>query len=122
MRPIGGRCDEDGRPWEIIVVDDGSRDGTWGALEAIRDDEPRLRAVRFKRNFGQHPAMHAGIVRSRGDVIVTMDADLQHSAADIVRLVHAVDAGSDTSDPNTTAAATKARCESEATTGNMTNS
>jgi undecaprenyl-phosphate 4-deoxy-4-formamido-L-arabinose transferase len=85
----------DGRPWEIIFVDDGSADGTWKALEEIHRDDPNVRAVRFKRNFGQHPAMHAGIVRARGDVVVTMDADLQNEPADIVRLVDAVDGGAE---------------------------
>ena len=84
-----------GRPWELIVIDDGSRDGTWKALEEIHAEDPRVRAVRFKRNSGQHPAMHAGIVRSRGEIVVTMDADLQNSPADIVHLVDAVAAGSD---------------------------
>jgi undecaprenyl-phosphate 4-deoxy-4-formamido-L-arabinose transferase len=87
--------ERDGRPWEILFVDDGSRDGTWAVLEEIHREDPNVRAVRFKRNFGQHPAMHAGIVRARGDVVVTMDADLQNSPADILRLVEAVDAGHD---------------------------
>jgi undecaprenyl-phosphate 4-deoxy-4-formamido-L-arabinose transferase len=51
--------------------------------------------VRFKRNFGQHPAMHAGLARARGDVVVTMDGDLQNSPEDIPRLVEAVEAGND---------------------------
>jgi undecaprenyl-phosphate 4-deoxy-4-formamido-L-arabinose transferase len=85
----------DGRPYEIIFVDDGSTDGTWAAIESIHRDDPSVRAIRFKRNFGQHPAMHAGIVRSRGDVVVTMDADLQNSPGDILRLVRAVDEGKD---------------------------
>jgi undecaprenyl-phosphate 4-deoxy-4-formamido-L-arabinose transferase len=85
----------DGRPFEILFVDDGSTDGTWAELEAIYRDDPNVRAIRFKRNFGQHPAMHAGIVRSRGDVVVTMDADLQNSPADLLKLVEAVDAGHD---------------------------
>jgi undecaprenyl-phosphate 4-deoxy-4-formamido-L-arabinose transferase len=51
--------------------------------------------VRFKRNFGQHPAMHAGLARARGDVVVTMDGDLQNAPEDIPRLVAAVEAGSD---------------------------
>ena len=84
-----------GEPYEIIVIDDGSTDGTWAELAEIHRADPNVRAVRFKRNFGQHPAMHAGIVRARGDVVVTMDADLQNNPHDIVRLVQAVDGGSD---------------------------
>ena len=55
----------------------------------------RVRAVRFRRNFGQHPAMHAGLVRARGDVVVTMDGDLQNAPEDIPKLVAAVEAGAD---------------------------
>jgi undecaprenyl-phosphate 4-deoxy-4-formamido-L-arabinose transferase len=84
-----------GRPFEVIVVDDGSSDGTWATLERLYAELPQLRAVRFKRNFGQHPAMHAGFVRARGDIVVTMDGDLQNSPSDLPRLVAAVDAGSD---------------------------
>jgi undecaprenyl-phosphate 4-deoxy-4-formamido-L-arabinose transferase len=78
----------DGRPFELILVDDGSTDGTWAAVE-------RLHAVRFKRNFGQHPAMHAGLSRARGGIVVTMDGDLQNQPEDIPRLVAAVEAGAD---------------------------
>jgi undecaprenyl-phosphate 4-deoxy-4-formamido-L-arabinose transferase len=84
-----------GRPFEIIVVDDGSTDGTFAALERLHADDVRIRAVRFKRSFGQHPAMHAGLVRARGDVVVTMDGDLQNQPEDIPRLVEAVEAGYD---------------------------
>src|SRR5687767_2516515 len=83
------------RPYEVIVVDDGSSDGTWPILERLHATEPHLRAVRFKRNFGQHPAMHAGLVRAHGDIVVTMDGDLQNSPADLPRLIAAVEAGSD---------------------------
>ena len=72
--------EELGKPFEVIVVDDGSRDGTWAIVEGIVAADPRVRGVRFKRNFGQHPAMHAGLVRARGDIVVTMDADLQNVA------------------------------------------
>src|SRR4051794_10461003 len=84
-----------GRPFELVFVDDGSTDGSWDALQALHDRDPRVRAVRFKRNFGQHPAMHAGLVRARGAVIVTMDGDLQNQPEDIGRLLAAVDAGAD---------------------------
>jgi undecaprenyl-phosphate 4-deoxy-4-formamido-L-arabinose transferase len=83
------------RPCEVIVVDDGSADATWSIVERLHAREPRLRAVRFKRNFGQHPAMHAGLVRARGDVVVTMDGDLQNLPSDLPRLVAAVESGSD---------------------------
>ena len=56
---------------------------------------PRIHAVRFKRSFGQHPAMHAGLSRARGEIVVTMDGDLQNQPEDIPRLVEAVEAGYD---------------------------
>jgi undecaprenyl-phosphate 4-deoxy-4-formamido-L-arabinose transferase len=84
-----------GKPFEVIVVDDGSRDGTWAVVERLVAEDPRVRAVRFKRNFGQHPAMHAGLVRARGVVVVTMDADLQNVPEDLPRLIAAVEGGAD---------------------------
>jgi undecaprenyl-phosphate 4-deoxy-4-formamido-L-arabinose transferase len=83
------------RTFELIFVDDGSTDGTFAALERMHRSDPRVRAVSFKRNFGQHPAMHAGLSRARGDVVVTMDGDLQNAPEDIPRLVEAVEAGND---------------------------
>ena len=94
-RRVIGALDPLGRPFELVFVDDGSTDGTFAALERIHSADPRVRAVRFKRNFGQHPAMHAGLARARGDVVVTMDGDLQNQPEDIPRLVEAVDAGYD---------------------------
>ena len=84
-----------GRSFELIFVDDGSSDDTFRRLEALRAGDDRVRAVRFKRNFGQHPAMHAGLARARGEIVVTMDGDLQNAPEDIPRLVAAVEAGSD---------------------------
>jgi undecaprenyl-phosphate 4-deoxy-4-formamido-L-arabinose transferase len=84
-----------GRDYELIFVDDGSRDGTWALIEGLRAQDERLRAVRFKRNFGQHPAMHAGLSRARGAIVVTMDGDLQNQPEDIPRLVAAVETGAD---------------------------
>src|SRR2546423_7255475 len=83
------------RTFELIFVDDGSTDGTFAALERPHGGDPRVRAVRFKRNFGQHPAMHARLSRARGEVVVTMDGDLQNEPEDIPRLVEAVEAGHD---------------------------
>src|SRR5437764_5640017 len=84
-----------GRPFEIVFVDDGSQDGTFARIERIYEHDERVRAIRFKRNFGQHPAMHAGLSRARGDVVVTMDSDLQNAPEDIPRLGEAVEAGND---------------------------
>lgn len=87
--------DELGRPFELLFVDDGSTDGTFVELERLHRRDPRVRAVRLKRNFGQHPAMHAGLSRARGTTIVTMDGDLQNPPEDIPRLVEAIDSGYD---------------------------
>jgi undecaprenyl-phosphate 4-deoxy-4-formamido-L-arabinose transferase len=84
-----------GSSFELVFVDDGSTDGTFAVLERLHAADPRVRVVRFKRNFGQHPAMHAGLARARGDIVVTMDGDLQNAPEDIPRLVEAVRAGSD---------------------------
>jgi glycosyltransferase involved in cell wall biosynthesis len=75
-------------PWELVVVDDGSRDGTGAALERrAAEVGAHVRVVRLRRNFGQSAAMQAGIDAARGDVIVTMDGDLQNDPADIPALV-----------------------------------
>ena len=84
-----------GRAYEILYVDDGSTDGTFATLERIHEADTRVRAVRLKRNVGQHPAMHAGLSRIRGGIVVTMDGDLQNPPEDVPRLVEAVEAGYD---------------------------
>src|SRR6266566_258700 len=81
--------------FELILVDDGSRDSTWQIVERLQAADPRIRAVRFKRNFGQHPAMHAGLARALGEIVVTMDGDLQNAPEDIPKLLEAVEAGND---------------------------
>ncbi|HEY2937642.1 MAG TPA: glycosyltransferase family 2 protein [Gaiellaceae bacterium] len=81
--------------FELIFVDDGSTDGSFELLRRLHQEDPRVRVVRFKRNFGQHPAMHAGLARARGEIVVTMDGDLQNAPEDIPRLVAAVEAGAD---------------------------
>ena len=80
-----------GLEWEAIFVDDGSTDDTYARLRALHESDPRVRVVRFKRNFGQHPAMHAGLARARGARIVTMDGDLQNAPEDIPALLAALD-------------------------------
>ena len=76
-------------PWELIVVDDGSSDATWDQLNlASKAVGPHVRLIRLLRNFKQTAAMQAGIDAARGDVIVTMDGDLQNDPRDIPKLVH----------------------------------
>jgi undecaprenyl-phosphate 4-deoxy-4-formamido-L-arabinose transferase len=84
-----------GRPYEVIYVDDGSTDGTFAVLETIHAGDGHVRAVRLKRNAGQHPAMHAGLSRARGEIVVTMDGDLQNPPEDVPRLVEAIESGYD---------------------------
>jgi glycosyltransferase involved in cell wall biosynthesis len=84
-----------GRSFEVICVDDGSRDGTFAALSAYAAREGGLRVIRFRRNFGQTAAMSAGIEAARGQVIVPMDGDLQNDPADIGKLVARLDRGFD---------------------------
>ena len=87
--------DGTGRGYELIFIDDGSTDTTFAELERMHDADDRVRVVRFKRNFGQHAAMHAGLVRSRGAILVTMDGDLQNAPEDLPLLIAAVDGGAD---------------------------
>jgi dolichol-phosphate mannosyltransferase len=73
--------------WELIFVDDGSRDSTWESIRGLRARDPRVRGVRFSRNFGHQYALLAGLSRARGDAVVSMDADLQHPPPVIAQLV-----------------------------------
>ena len=84
-----------GTRWEIIAVDDGSRDGSKAALLAARADEPRLRVIRLSRNFGKDAALAAGLRAARGEAVVLMDADLQHPPETIPRLLQAHATGID---------------------------
>jgi len=86
-----------GRPFEIIFVDDGSTDGSWQLLADLNGQYPQnIRALQFHRNFGQHQAIFAGFQAARGQVMVTLDADLQNPPEEIPRLVAKLDEGYDT--------------------------
>jgi glycosyltransferase involved in cell wall biosynthesis len=84
-----------GRTWEILYCDDGSTDDSYDHMREFAADEPRVRVIRFRRNFGQTAAMSAGFDYARGDVIVPIDADLQNDPADIGLLLEKIDEGHD---------------------------
>jgi len=80
---------------EVVLVDDGSTDDTFALLAAACGDDARFRIVRLRRNFGQTAALAAGLDHAAGEIIVTMDGDLQNDPADIPRLLAALEAGAD---------------------------
>ena len=82
--------------WELILVDDGSRDGSARALETLFKQDPHhVRVIEFRRNFGQTAAIAAGIDHARGDIVILLDADLQNDPADIPNLLAKLNEGYD---------------------------
>lgn len=69
--------------YEIIFIDDGSTDNSWNTIESLSDQNPNVKGIRFLRNYGKSQALHAGFAKAQGDVIITMDADLQDSPDEI---------------------------------------
>lgn len=94
-RQIRDACDPLGIPYEILFIDDGSRDRTWELLEELHRADPVVRAIKFRRNYGQTPAMVAGFDAADGDIVVSMDGDLQNDPADIPRLLERMEQGYD---------------------------
>ena len=94
-RELTGTLTAFGRPYEIIVVDDGSTDDSFAQLANLQAQDPRLRIIRFRRNFGQTAAFAAGFAYARGRFIVTSDGDLQNDPADIPRMVEQCERGPD---------------------------
>src|SRR5437764_41527 len=84
-----------GRPWEAVFVDDGSTDGSFGALTRLHAHAENVRVVRLRRNFGKATALAAGFDQSGGEIIVTIDGDLQDDPAEIPRLLAKLDEGFD---------------------------
>jgi glycosyltransferase involved in cell wall biosynthesis len=81
--------------FEVILIDDGSPDGSWSIIQQLVQAEPRLKGVRLSRNFGQHPAIAAGFDRASGEVIVLMDADLEDRPESLPQLIGRLTSGID---------------------------
>ncbi|HEX9082429.1 MAG TPA: glycosyltransferase [Holophagaceae bacterium] len=92
---LGEAFADPAKPWEVIFTDDGSRDRSLAMLVAIAQGEPRVRVVEFNRNYGQHSAIFGAFAEVRGQVVVTLDADLQNPPEEIPKLVAKVEEGFD---------------------------
>jgi glycosyltransferase involved in cell wall biosynthesis len=92
---VGQALDPLGLRWELVLVDDGSVDGSYAEMEKLAAGDGRVKVVRLRRNFGQSAALQAGIDHSTGDVIATMDGDLQNEPADIPMLLDHLHEGYD---------------------------
>jgi glycosyltransferase involved in cell wall biosynthesis len=84
-----------GHPWEIVYVDDGSRDGSDEAMARLAAADPRVRGAVLRRNFGKSAALATGFRLARGEWVATLDADLQDDPAELPRLIEALEQGSD---------------------------
>jgi len=92
---LDGSLSKLGKSYEIVMVDDGSTDGTWERLVQLSAQYKHLCLIKFRRNFGQTAAMSAGFREARGEIIITMDADLQNDPDDIPKLLALMDRGAD---------------------------
>jgi dolichol-phosphate mannosyltransferase len=92
---LGRALDARGEPWEVVFVDDGSRDGTHAALARLHATAPNVRVVRLRRSAGKAAALDAGFREVEGEIVVTIDGDLQDDPAEIPRLLARLDEGFD---------------------------
>jgi glycosyltransferase involved in cell wall biosynthesis len=92
---ISRQLDATGRDYEIILVDDGSDDGGGELTRQLAESNQRVRVIRFLRNFGKAAALMAGIKHASGDIVITMDADLQDDPAELPRFLEAIADGAD---------------------------
>ncbi|MCI0360906.1 MAG: glycosyltransferase family 2 protein [Planctomycetaceae bacterium] len=86
---------QNGYDLEMIFIDDGSTDGSWEAIERLAAADPRVRGIRFRRNFGKAAALSAGFDAAQGELVVTLDADLQDDPREIPRFLAEIDKGLD---------------------------
>ena len=76
--------------YEVVFIDDGSTDNSWQLIETLSHENPNIKGIRFLRNYGKSQALHAGFAKASGNVIITMDADLQDSPDEIPELYHMI--------------------------------
>ena len=81
--------------YEVLLIDDGSNDLSWSVIEKISQKHSMVHGIRFRRNFGKAAALAAGFSAAKGELVVTMDADLQDDPKELVRLVEKLDSGND---------------------------
>ena len=94
-RELAVALDGMGMPWEILYVDDGSRDGTDKVIESLCAADPRVRGILLRRNFGKSAALATGFKAVRGDFVATLDADLQDDPSELPRMLVALEGGLD---------------------------
>ena len=95
QRELAGVLDSLGKPWEVLFIDDGSRDGTDRVIERLAAADPRVRGVSFRGNYGKAAALATGFRLARGEWVVTLDADLQDDPAELPKLIEALEGGLD---------------------------
>ncbi|MEE4214034.1 MAG: glycosyltransferase family 2 protein, partial [Bacteroidales bacterium] len=83
---IGGACTGAGLSYEILLMDDGSTDSSWPVIKSLSEANKNIRGISFRRNYGKAAALHTGFRKAQGDVVITMDADLQDSPDEIPEL------------------------------------
>ena len=83
---------DNGFTYEVIMVDDGSTDNSWQVIQDLAKDNPSIHGISFRRNYGKSPALNTGFARAQGDVVITMDADLQDSPDEIPELYRMITA------------------------------
>ena len=95
VEKIGQACDEINLPHDVLFIDDGSTDRTWECIAELANERDNVRGIRFRRNFGKAAALSAGFAEAKGDVVFTMDADLQDDPVEIPRFIEKLREGYD---------------------------
>ncbi len=92
---LAGTLSGIGMPYEIVLVEDGGKDGAWDVIRRLAASDPKVRGIRLSRNYGQHNALLCGIREARHEIILTLDDDLQHPPSEIPKLLAKLQEGYD---------------------------